>query len=98
MAEEDQQVAIAEVVADDAEDVATPEFETPVIFLSKLAETLKRTGGIDADLAGILTDNLLTTEPDASALDNAKVAIVKLAAKRAAPEETAPKMEVDVNG
>jgi hypothetical protein len=89
MAEDDQQVEMAEAIADDAEQVATLEVETPDTFLTKLAETLKGTEGVDADLASILTDNLLTVGPHANAVANAKAAIVKLAAKRAAPREEA---------
>ncbi|OIS94215.1 hypothetical protein [Brucella cytisi] len=89
MAEDDQQVAMALAIADGAEEVATPEVETPATFLIKLAETLKGTEGVDADLAGVLTDNVLTVGPHANAVAHAKAAIVKLAAKRAAPEEEA---------
>ena len=98
MAEDDQQVAMAEAIADGAEEVATSEVETPATFLAKVAETLKEAEGVDADLAGILTDNLLTVEPHANAVANAKAAIVKLAAKRAAPEETASEEEAVANG
>lgn len=98
MAEDDQQVAMAEAIADGAEEVVTPEVETSTTFLTKLAETLKGTEGVDADLAGILTDNLLTVGPQANAVANAKAAIVKLAAKRVAPEETAPEEEPVANG
>lgn len=98
MAEDDQQVAMADAIADGAEEVATPEVETPATFLAKLAETLKGTEGVDADLADILTDNLFTVRPHANAVANAKAAIVKLAFKRAAPEETAPEEEAVANG
>jgi hypothetical protein len=98
MAEDDQHVAMAETIADGAEEVATPEVETPATFLTKLAEALKKTEGVDADLAEILTDNLLTVGPHANAVANAKAAIVKLAAKRAVPEETAPEEEAVANG
>ncbi|AXU18058.1 hypothetical protein C7W88_01685 [Novosphingobium sp. THN1] len=89
MPEDDQQVALAEAIADGVEQVTTPEVETPETFLTKLAETLKGSQGVDADLASILTDNLLTVGLHANAVANAKAAIVELAAKRAALEEEA---------
>lgn len=98
MVEDDQQVAMAEVIADGAEEVATPEVETPATFLTKLADTLKGTEGVDSDLAGILTDNLLIVGPHANVVANAKAAIVKLAAKRATPEETTSEEEAVANG
>ena len=81
------------------EEAATPEMlaalaapqveqaETPEKFLSTLAETLKTSDDVDADLAGILSDHLLTITPHANAVANAKAAIVALAAKHAAPVE-----------
>jgi hypothetical protein len=81
------------------EEAATPEMlaalaapqveqaETPEKFLSTLSETLKTSDDVDADLAGILSDHLLTITPHANAVANAKAAIVALAAKHAAPVE-----------
>ncbi|MGN7931905.1 hypothetical protein [Sphingopyxis sp. 22461] len=69
---------------------ATPEGEpvgTPDGFLAGVSEALKASADVDADLAGILSDHLLTITPNASAVANAKAAIVALAAKRAAPAE-----------
>ncbi|MHA6644001.1 hypothetical protein [Mesorhizobium sp. A623] len=62
--------------------------ETPQAILAALAETLKTSEGIDTDLAGIVIDHILTTNPHADAVTNAKTAIMKLAAKRAAPPES----------
>lgn len=58
--------------------------ETPEIILANLSKALKDTEGVDADLASILTEHLLTTAPHASAVSAAKAAIGALAAKRAA--------------
>ena len=65
------------------EEAATPEMlaalaapqveqaETPEKFLSTLSETLKTSDDVDADLAGILSDHLLTITPHANAVANA---------------------------
>lgn len=69
---------------------ATPEVEpaeTPDAFLAGVSKALKASVDIDADLASILSDHLLTITPHASVVANAKAAIVALAAKRAAPAE-----------
>ncbi len=97
MTEDKLQVSMAEAIADAAEEVRIPEVETPDTFLTKLAETLKGAEGVDADLASILTENLLTAAPHANAVANANAAIVKLAAKRAAPAGTAPEEEAAIN-
>ncbi len=79
------------------EEAATPEMlaalaapkveqaDTPEKFLTTLSETLKTSDDVDADLAGILSDHLLTVTPHANAVADAKAAIVALAAKRAVP-------------
>lgn len=70
--------------------LATPEVdpaETPGAFLVAVSETLRASTDVDADLASILSDHLLTVTPHANAVANAKAAIVALAAKRAAPVE-----------
>jgi hypothetical protein len=95
---EDSENAMAGAIGEGAEEVAAPEVETPATFLTKLAQTLKGTDGVDTDLASILTDHLLTVGPHANAVANAKTAIVKLAAKRAAPEVTAPDEVAVANG
>ncbi|MEO9631251.1 MAG: hypothetical protein ABJG14_12525 [Sulfitobacter sp.] len=61
--------------------------ETPDVFLAGVAETLNASADMDADLASILSDHLLTVTPHANAVANAKAAIVALAVKRAAPAE-----------
>lgn len=61
--------------------------DTPEVFLATLSEILKASDDVDVDLAGILSDHLLTVTPHANAVANAKAAIVALAAKRGAPVE-----------
>ncbi|WP_220185220.1 hypothetical protein [Paracoccus sp. S1E-3] len=61
--------------------------ETPKVFLATLSGTLKASDNVDVDLAGILSDHLLTVTPHANAVANAKAAIAALAARRAAPVE-----------
>jgi VIT1/CCC1 family predicted Fe2+/Mn2+ transporter len=61
--------------------------ETPDVFLAGVAEALKACADMDADLASILSDHLLTETPNSNAVANAKAAIVALAVKRAAPAE-----------
>ena len=80
-----EQVEPVGAIANTAEPADSPEIETPAVFLAKLAGKLKETDGVDGDLAAILTDHLLTADPHADCVVNAKAAIVKLAAKRAAP-------------
>lgn len=68
----------------------TPEVEpaeTPEAFLAGLSMALKMSVDVDADLASILSDHLLTATPRANVVDNAKAAIVALAAKRSTPAE-----------
>jgi hypothetical protein len=69
--------------------------DTPTLFLTTLSETLKSSAEVDQDLAGILADHLLTVSPDATAVANAKAAIVALALKRA---KAAPASEVAIDG
>jgi hypothetical protein len=69
---------------------ATPEVEpseTPDAFLAGVSKALKGSADVDADLARILSDQLLTITPHANVVANAKAAIIALAAKRAAPAE-----------
>ncbi len=68
--------------------LAVPEAEkedAPEVFLASLSEKLKASDEVDADLATILTDHLLTITPHANAVANAKSAIIELASKRGAP-------------
>jgi hypothetical protein len=70
--------------------LALPEVEpaeTPDAFLAVVSKTLKVSVDVDADLASILSDHLLTVTPHTNAVANAKAAIVALAVKRAAPAE-----------
>lgn len=70
--------------------VAAPEedlVKTPEAFLTDASAALKALEEVDADLAAILSDHLLTVTPDANVIANAKAAILALAAKRAAPAE-----------
>ncbi len=61
--------------------------ETPDAFLASVFKTLKASADVDADLASILSEHLLTITPHASLVANARDAIIALAAKRAAPAE-----------
>ncbi|MGA0613153.1 hypothetical protein [Paracoccus sp. KR1-242] len=73
--------------------LALPEVEpaeTPNAFLAVVSKTLRETVDVDADLASILSDHLLTATPHANAVTNAKAAIVALAAKRAVSAEEQP--------
>jgi len=78
-------VEAAGAADDGAEALPAEQPDTPTTFLTNLSETLKGTDGVDADLAGILTDHLLMIAPHANAAANAKAAIVELAGQRAAP-------------
>lgn len=66
---------------------AEEEVETPEAFLTGVSVALKASDDVDADLAAILSDHLLTVTPDANVIANAKAAILALATKRAAPVE-----------
>ena len=61
--------------------------ETPEVFLTGVSVALKASDEVDADLAAILSDHLLTVTPHADVIANAKAAILTLAATRAAPAE-----------
>ena len=82
--EVEAQKLLASLAAQDAEVV-----EAPAAFLIGVSATLKAPDDVDADLAAILTDHVLTVTPHANAVANAKAAITALAAKRAAAEEQA---------
>ncbi len=61
--------------------------ETPEAFLTGVSAALKASDEVDAGLAAILSDHLLTVTPDANVIANARAAILVLAAKRAVPAE-----------
>jgi hypothetical protein len=70
--------------------LAAPEVdvvETPEAFLTDVAAALKVSDDVDADLAAILSDHLLTVTPNDNVITDARAAILKLAAERAAPAE-----------
>ncbi len=70
--------------------LAAPEadvVETPEAFLTGVAAALKAPDDVDAELAAILSDHLLTITPHDNVIANAKAAILTLAAERAAPTE-----------
>lgn len=70
--------------------LAAPEedlVEKPETFLSGISAALKASDEVDADLAAILSDHLLTVTPHANVIANAKAAIMALAVNRAAPTE-----------
>lgn len=89
--DEDEAVASDEAVALDMlvavavaeEDVV----ETPEAFLTCVSEALNASDDVDADLAAILSDHLLTVTPHVNVIANAKAAITALASKRAAPAD-----------
>lgn len=69
------------------EALPAPELEpaaSPATFLAGVSKALKVSTDVDADLASLLSNHLLTIMPHANAVANAKAAIVALAAKRAA--------------
>lgn len=68
-----------------------PEADTPAIFLAALGKALGEKEDIDAALANILVEHLLTDTPAADAVARAKAAILKLASDRANP----PKPQAD---
>lgn len=89
--DEDEAAAPEDAVAlDMLAALAAPEedlVETPEAFLTGVSAALKASNDVDADLAAILSDHLLTVASHANVIVNAKAAILALAAKRAAPTE-----------
>jgi hypothetical protein len=63
--------------------------ETPDAFLKALGESLSANADVDQSVANILAKNILKGAPDANAVSQAKDAILKLAAERAAPSNPA---------
>ena len=61
--------------------------ETPEAFLTGVSTDLKTSNDVDADLAAILSNHLLTVTPHANVIVDAKAAILALAAERAARAE-----------
>ena len=62
----------------------------PDAFLVGVSKALEASADVDAELASILSEHLLTVAPHANVVANAKAAILALAAKRAAPAEGKP--------
>mgnify|MGYP001347515653 FL=1 len=89
--DEDEKAAPEDAVALDINAaLAAPEVivaDTPEAFLTGVAAALKASDDVDADLAAILSDHLLTVTPHDNVIANAKAAILLLAAERAAPAE-----------
>lgn len=89
--DEDEAATHAEAVALDMPAAAAAAeqdlVETPEAFLTGVSSALKASDEVDADLAAILSDHLLTVIPDANVISNARAAILVLAAKRAGPVE-----------
>lgn len=76
--------------SDDAVALAAPEedlVETPEAFLTGVSAALNASDEVDAELAAVLSDHLLTVTPHANVIANTKAAILTLAATRAAPAE-----------
>lgn len=88
---EDEAAAPAEDVAPDLLAAAAAAerdlVETPEAFLTGVSDALKASDEVDADLAAILSDHLLTVAPHANVIAYAKAAILALASKRASPAD-----------
>jgi hypothetical protein len=64
--------------------------KTPAAFLAQLGEALKTCQGVDAGLAEIVAEHILTAAPAEDCLEQAMTAITTLAAARAThPKENA---------
>lgn len=64
--------------------------KAPAVFLAELGQALKMCQGVDADLAEIVTEHILTAAPADDSLEQAMTAIMRLAAARATlPNERA---------
>ena len=61
--------------------------ETSDAFLTQLGQALKTREGVDAELAGIVVEHILTRAPAEDCVGQAMTAINKLAASRANPPE-----------
>lgn len=57
--------------------------ETPAVFLAQLGQALKTCQGVDAGLAEIVAEQILTAAPTEDCLEQAMTAIMTLAAARA---------------
>jgi hypothetical protein len=57
--------------------------KTPATFLAQLGQALKRCEGVDAGLAEIIAEQILTAAPATDGLEQAMTAIATLAASRA---------------
>lgn len=93
MGEEERAAPEDAVELDMLAPLAAPEIEppeTPEAFLASVCKALRASNNVDEDLAGLVSDHLLTVTPHGNAVCNAKVAIVELAAKRAAAAEEKP--------
>lgn len=75
-----------EVGAENAADIAKGS-ETLASFLAELGKALKDIEGVDSELADILADHLLVSEPTSNAVVSAQGAIVALAERRADTSE-----------
>lgn len=87
---EDAPAPKEEVAPDMIAALAAPEadvVEAPEAFLTGVAAALKASDDVDAELAAILSDHLLTITPHDNVIANVKAAILTLAAERAAPAE-----------
>lgn len=59
--------------------------ETPAAFLADLGKALKARQEMDADLASIVSQHILTATPAEDCVEQAMMAITALAATRATP-------------
>lgn len=61
--------------------------ETPAGFLAHLGQALKTREDVDAELAGILAEHILTSTPAENCVEKAMTAINTLAEARVTPPE-----------
>lgn len=59
--------------------------ETPTAFLARLGTALKTREGVDADLAEVVSEHLLTVSPTKDCVEQALAAITRLASERTSP-------------
>jgi len=59
--------------------------ESPAAFLVGLGKALKASQEMDADLASIVSQHILTATPAEDCMEQAMIAIIALAATRATP-------------
>lgn len=61
--------------------------ESSAAFLAQLGNALMTSEGVDAELAGIVVEHILSAAPSENCVEQAMTAINTLAASRASPPE-----------